>query len=123
MLYGCQNIYVYRDHKNNTFNNLQTQCVLCWRLFLEDYAVQFRYMNGESNSLADALSRLPFDERLQISTIIQEITILKSFYSLTDDEDLRSICPPPSVVERAFRAGLPVNSTSAVWGRSAAEAV
>jgi hypothetical protein len=32
-------------------------------LFLEDYAVQFCYIKGESNSLADALSHLPFDER------------------------------------------------------------
>jgi Integrase zinc binding domain len=51
------------DHKNNTFINLQTQCVLCWQLFLEDYVVKFRYIKGESNSLADALSCLPFDER------------------------------------------------------------
>jgi RNase H-like domain found in reverse transcriptase/Integrase zinc binding domain len=63
MLYGCPNIYVYTDHNNNTFANLQTQCILWWRLFLEDYAVQFCYINSESNSLADALSRLPFDER------------------------------------------------------------
>jgi RNase H-like domain found in reverse transcriptase len=63
MLYGCLNIYVYTDQKNNTFTNLQTQHVLCWQLFLEEYVVQFRYIKGESNSLADALSRLPFDER------------------------------------------------------------
>jgi RNase H-like domain found in reverse transcriptase len=63
MLYGCPNIYVFTDHKNITFTNLQTQCVLCWQLFLEDYAVQFRYISSESNSLADALSRPPFDER------------------------------------------------------------
>jgi hypothetical protein len=63
MLYGCPNIYVYTDHKNNTFTNLQTQHVLCWQLFLEDYVVKFRYIKGESNSLADTLSRLPFDER------------------------------------------------------------
>jgi hypothetical protein len=63
MLYGCQYIYIYTDHINNTFNNLQTQCVLCWHLFLEDNAVQFRYIKGEYNSLADTLSHLPFDER------------------------------------------------------------
>jgi transposase InsO family protein len=63
MLYGCPNIHVYTDHKNNTFKNLQTQRVLRWRLFLEDHGVQFHYIKGETNSLADALSRLPFDER------------------------------------------------------------
>jgi hypothetical protein len=30
---------------------------------LEDYGVQFQYIKGELNTLADALSRLPFDER------------------------------------------------------------
>ena len=63
MLYGCPDITVYTDHKNNTFQNIQTQRVLRWRLFLEDYGVKFQYIKGESNSLADALSRLPFDER------------------------------------------------------------
>jgi hypothetical protein len=63
MLYGSPDITVYTDHKNNTFQNIQTQRVLRWRLFLEDYGVKFNYIKGESNSLADALSRLPFDER------------------------------------------------------------
>jgi RNase H-like domain found in reverse transcriptase/Reverse transcriptase (RNA-dependent DNA polymerase) len=63
MLYGCPNIHVHTDHKNNTFHRLQTQRVLCWRLFLEDNNVQFHYIKGENNSFADALSCLPFSER------------------------------------------------------------
>jgi RNase H-like domain found in reverse transcriptase len=79
MFYGCQHIYVYTYHKNNTFTNLQTQHILCWRLFLEDYTVQFCYIKGEYNSLADALSHLPFDERQNppIGMIIQAITLLQ----------------------------------------------
>jgi hypothetical protein len=63
MLYGCPNIHVYTDHKNNTFACFQTQQVLQWRLFLDDYNVTLHYIKGNSNSLADALSCLPFDER------------------------------------------------------------
>jgi RNase H-like domain found in reverse transcriptase len=41
MLYECLHLYVYTDHKNNTFTNLQTQRILRWWLSLEDYAVKF----------------------------------------------------------------------------------
>jgi RNase H-like domain found in reverse transcriptase len=46
MLYGCPDIHVYPDHKNNTFACFQTQRVLQWRLFLDDYQVHLRYING-----------------------------------------------------------------------------
>lgn len=105
MLYGCPNITVYTDHKNNTFQHLQTQRVLRWRLFLEDYGVKFEYIKGESNSLADALSRLPYDERQNprgsnrhdssFSTPRgsnhssgDTLDSLHAFYSSTDDDDL-----------------------------------
>jgi hypothetical protein len=98
MLYGCPNIYVFTDHKNNTFTNLQTQHVLRWRLFLEDYAVKFRYIKGESNSLVDALSRLPFDERQNppdrhdhlhnLPDATGHIQSLETYSDLADNTDL-----------------------------------
>ena len=69
MLYGCANITVYTDHKNNTFTKFSTQRVLRWRLILEGYGVHFQYIPGVTNTLADALSRLPIAER---QDIIQE---------------------------------------------------
>jgi hypothetical protein len=94
-------LYVYTDHKNNSFNNLQTQHVLCWQLFLEDYAVKFHYIKGESNSLAATLSRLPFNERqnppdchdhpsnlYDATGQTQNTQKLKSFTLLADDDDL-----------------------------------
>jgi len=91
MLYGSPNIHVYTDHKNNTFTRFQTQRVLRWRLFLEDFGIHFHYIKGSTNSLADALSRLPFAERQDppASSVDTESIDSDSYYSMaTDDSDL-----------------------------------
>jgi RNase H-like domain found in reverse transcriptase len=49
MLYGSPNIH---DHKNSTFAQFQTQHVLQWQLFLDDYHVHHHYIKGNSNSLS-----------------------------------------------------------------------
>jgi Integrase zinc binding domain/RNase H-like domain found in reverse transcriptase len=53
-----QKIVVYTDHKNLTCKNFNTERVMHWRLILKEYSPELRYIQGESNVVADALSRL-----------------------------------------------------------------
>ena len=58
-----QQIRVYTDHKNLTYKNFNTERVMRWRLILEEYGPELVYVRGETNVVADALSRLGKDEK------------------------------------------------------------
>jgi hypothetical protein len=108
MLFGCHKLHVYTDHKNLTFNTLSTQRVLRWQLFIEELAPTFHCITGTDNTLANALSRVPFSKRQSTSpfqpqkpsdvdtappdadpSLVVEGSGVNSFYSMAiDDDDL-----------------------------------
>jgi hypothetical protein len=49
-------VIVYTDHKNLCCKNFNTERVLRWRLVLEECNPELRYIKGEQNIVADALS-------------------------------------------------------------------
>ena len=50
---------IYTDHENLTCKNFHTDRVLQWRLILEEYGPDIKYIQGEENRATDALSQLP----------------------------------------------------------------
>jgi hypothetical protein len=63
MLLG-QVIIIYTDHKNFTFDKFSSDRVARWRLYVEEYGPELRYVPGENNVIADALSRLPMTDKI-----------------------------------------------------------
>ncbi len=68
MLWG-QDIKVYTDHKNLPRDalGLTSDRVYRWRLLLEEYAPKIIYIKGTHNTVADAISRLEYDPKLNIT--------------------------------------------------------
>ena len=59
-------ITVYTDHKNVIHNFLNTERVMRWRLILEEFGPELKYIKGENNVLSDALSQLEISNNQEI---------------------------------------------------------
>ena len=57
MLLGTK-IHIWTDHKNLMFDTLNTQRVLHWRSYVEEYLPILNYIEGPKNILANNMSRL-----------------------------------------------------------------
>lgn len=65
MLLG-QKLTVYTDHKNLVQKNLGSTSdrVMRWMLLIQEFDVDIRYIKGEDNTVADAISRLDYNPKL-----------------------------------------------------------
>ena len=56
-----QQIHVHTYHKNITYKIFNSDRVMQWRLYIEEYSPDLKYIKGEKNVVTDALSRLDMD--------------------------------------------------------------
>jgi hypothetical protein len=119
MLYGCPDLHVYTDHLNNVPTSdmtTQSKRVIRWNLFLEDFGVQLHYIKGEDNPLADALSRLDFDEEInptvgaarpaqdsQSSMALDDVDLLDCFVNLPPAEETPFVLDYRTILEAQLR--------------------
>ena len=85
ILLGHQ-ITVYTDHKNLTYNFFNKERIMSWRLILEDFGPELKYIKGENNVVADALSCLEMSDN-------QEILNISELYGYNDEDLPDSACP------------------------------
>jgi transposase InsO family protein len=57
-----QKIKVHTDHENLTYKSFNSDRVMRWRLYIEEYSPELQYIKGTHNVVADALSRLDMNE-------------------------------------------------------------
>ena len=72
-------ITVYTDHRNLTYRILNTEHVIRWRLILEEFGPEPKYIKGENNVLTDALSSLDMSDN-------QDILNISEIYGYDDDD-------------------------------------
>ena len=53
-----QKVIVHTNHKNILYGNLSSDRIIRWRLLLEEFGPEYHYVKGDTNVVADALSRL-----------------------------------------------------------------
>ena len=53
-----QTLRIYSDHKNRTCKNVYTGIVLRWRIIIEAYGLDIKYIKDENYIVADTLSIL-----------------------------------------------------------------
>jgi hypothetical protein len=69
-------LIVHTDHENLTYK-IHSDRVMRWRLFIEEYSPDLRYIKGENNIVADALSRLEIaNETMEEAHFNEEIHII-----------------------------------------------
>jgi len=99
LLYGAE-IHVHTDHRNLTYSkNLNSQRVIRWHLFIEEFHPQFHYiLTGANNVIANTLSRVPRSSEEEESAVdkapatMPQDDLDDSFFALEIDDPSLTTC-------------------------------
>ncbi len=105
ILLGAE-LFIYTDHKNLTFANLNCCRVLCWQLYVEEYGPIILYHPHKKNLIANTFSQLPRRDVSPIPVGENAPVVLLDFTSkgldISNDPDLLECLlnlPLPEVTE------------------------
>ena len=89
-----QQIVVHTDHLNLTYQTYNSDRVMRWRLFIEEYTPDLKYIKGEKNVVADALSRLELQHEPMHEAYFTEE--LRAFLYALEAHDIEEFAYPLS---------------------------
>ena len=88
-----QQIVIHTDHKNLTYANFNTDRVIRWRLIIEEYGADLRYIAGPKNIVADALSRLGLKDNPDFKDLTEQCNFYESQVMAIDDTHIIKTMP------------------------------
>ena len=89
-----QQIHVHTDHKNLTYKTFNSDRVMQWRLYIEEYSPDLQYIKGEKNVVADALSRLELDDKPSPHEALITEEMCSDWYCYSKEEQTFDSHPP-----------------------------
>src|SRR6476661_507379 len=81
-----QQICVHTDHENLTYKTFNSDRVMQWRLYIEEYSPDLQYIKGEKNVVADALSRLDMEENTSLQEALITEEMCSNWYRYAKEE-------------------------------------
>ena len=81
-----QQIRVHTDHENLTYKKFNSDRVMRWRLYIEEYSPDLQYIKGENNVMADALSRLDCEDEIPTQEALITEEMCSNWYCYAKEE-------------------------------------
>ena len=81
-----QQIRVHTDHENLTYKKFNSDRVMRWRLYIEEYSPDLHYIKGENNVMADALSRLDCEDEIPTQEALITEEMCSDWYCYAKEE-------------------------------------